>query len=205
MCSTESKGFSGYACDLWAAGVCLYIFTTGMLPFFSLIPSEVFDMIAKAEVPYEGLVLSNELKNLLGKMLNKDPSTRAGVGDCLKHEFCANARMDRIDELGNRFKDSEEHIILSKNDVDMALSITMPQKPGAFRKISKRFSAPAASITTPAAPASATKLNNDPNLTTLTETSVEVKAPNASDKSKKSKKRDVLASKFKLKKWWGRS
>eukprot|EP00579_Thalassiosira_antarctica_P001255 CAMPEP_0201868134 /NCGR_PEP_ID=MMETSP0902-20130614/2148_1 /ASSEMBLY_ACC=CAM_ASM_000551 /TAXON_ID=420261 /ORGANISM="Thalassiosira antarctica, Strain CCMP982" /LENGTH=773 /DNA_ID=CAMNT_0048393441 /DNA_START=125 /DNA_END=2446 /DNA_ORIENTATION=- len=201
MCSTESKGFSGYACDLWAAGVCLYIFTTGMLPFFSLIPSEVFDMIAKAEVPYEGLVLSNELKDLLGKMLNKDPSTRAGVGDCLKHEFCANARMERIDELGTRFRDSEEHIILSKIDVDMALSVTMPQKPGAFRRISKRFSAPAASITAPAAPASATKLNNDPNLTTWTETSVEVKAPNSSDKPK-SKKRDILASKFKLKKWW---
>ena len=27
MCSTDSTGFSGYSADLWAAGVCLYIFT----------------------------------------------------------------------------------------------------------------------------------------------------------------------------------
>jgi serine/threonine protein kinase len=69
------------------------------------------------------------LRNLLGKLLEKDPSTRAGVGDCLKHEFSARARTERIDELGYKFKRSEEQqIILSKNDVDMALSITRPQK-----------------------------------------------------------------------------
>ena len=82
-------------------------------------------MISKAKVPYAGLLcLSDGLRGLLGKLLEKDPSTRAGVGDCLKHEFCAQARTDRIDELGYKFKRSEREIILSKNDVDMALSIT---------------------------------------------------------------------------------
>ena len=129
MCSASPDGFSGYSADLWAAGVCLYIFTTGTLPFFSMDPSDLFDMISKAEVPYAGLGLSDELRNLLGKLLEKDPSTRAGVGDCLKHEFSARARTERIDELGYKFKRSEEQqIILSKNDVDMALSITRPQK-----------------------------------------------------------------------------
>jgi serine/threonine protein kinase len=128
MCSASSDGFSGYSADLWAAGVCLYIFTTGTLPFFSMDPSDLFDMISKAEVPYIGLGLSDDLRNLLGKLLEKDPSMRAGVGDCLKHEFCARARTERINELGYKFKRSEQQIILSKNDVDMALSITRPQK-----------------------------------------------------------------------------
>ena len=128
MCSASPDGFSGYSADLWAAGVCLYIFTTGTLPFFSMDPSDLFDMISKAEVPYAGLGLSDDLKNLLGKLLEKDPSTRAGVGDCLKHEFSARARTERIEELGYKFKRSEQQIILSKNDVDMALSITRPQK-----------------------------------------------------------------------------
>jgi serine/threonine protein kinase len=131
MCSTnsdESKGFSGYAADLWAAGVCLYIFTTGRLPFFSLSPSDLFHLIAKAEVQYEGLDLSHELKDLLGKLLTKDPATRAGVGDCLKHKFCASARTQRIHELGSKIKGSERQIVLSKNDVDMALSVFKSQR-----------------------------------------------------------------------------
>ncbi len=132
MCSTsssdESRGFSGYAADLWAAGVCLYIFTTGRLPFFSLSPSDLFHLIAKAEVQYEGLGMSNELKDLLGKLLTKDPAVRAGVGDCLKHKFCATARSKRIHELGHKFKGSERQIVLSKNDVDMALSVFKSQR-----------------------------------------------------------------------------
>ena len=128
MCSAASNGFSGYSADLWAAGVCLYIFTTGKLPFFSMDPTELFDIISKAEVPYAGLGLSDDLTGLLGKLLEKDPSKRAGVGDCLKHEFCAQARTERIEELGYKFKRSEEQITLSKYDVDMALSITMPRK-----------------------------------------------------------------------------
>jgi len=135
MCSSsissggdESKGFSGYAADLWAAGVCLYIFTTGRLPFFSLSPSDLFQLIARAEVQYEGLGLSNELTDLLRKLLTKDPAVRAGVGDCLKHKFCAAARTKRIHELGSKFKGSERQIVLSKNDVDMALSVFKSQK-----------------------------------------------------------------------------
>ncbi len=132
MCGTinsdESKGFSGYAADLWAAGVCLYIFTTGRLPFFSLNPSELFHLIAKAEVQYERLDLSHELKDLLGKLLTKDPATRAGVGDCLKHKFCASARTQRIHELGSKVKGSARQIVLSKNDVDMALSVFKSQR-----------------------------------------------------------------------------
>lgn len=146
MCTSDEAmgGFSGYSADLWAAGVCLYIFTTGMLPFFSHFPSELFDLIAKAEVHYEGLGLSDQLKNLLSKLLTKDASTRAGVGDCLKHEFCANARLQRIDELGNKFRSSEKHIILSQNDVDQALSIATihTQKQPKFLPKRKRFTAP---------------------------------------------------------------
>ncbi|EEC44381.1 predicted protein, partial [Phaeodactylum tricornutum CCAP 1055/1] len=43
MC--EGGHFSGYAADIWAAGVCLYIFVTGKLPFFSNVPLDLFDMI----------------------------------------------------------------------------------------------------------------------------------------------------------------
>mmetsp|Transcript_21188 Transcript_21188/g.37971 ORF Transcript_21188/g.37971 Transcript_21188/m.37971 type:complete len:257 (+) Transcript_21188:742-1512(+) len=199
MCSTESNGFSGYASDLWAAGVCLYIFTTGRLPFFSMLPTVIFDLIATENLNYEGLGLSDELVELLKKLLDKNPATRAGVGDCLKHEFCADARIARTNELGIRFNESEDHIILSKNDVDMALSVTAASTLAAFRRLSKRRSAPASSLTSHAAavPASARKLkNNEPHLTTLAEAPKETKHPR--------KKVVGIASKFK-KKWFGRN
>jgi len=131
MCSTDPNAFSGYASDLWAAGVCLYIFTTGMVPFFSLVPTELFGLIATANVQYDGLGLSNELKNLLRQMLSKDPLSRLGVGDCLKHGFCADARKERMGELSTK-RDLDEHIILSQRDLDMALSVTVPKNHDAF-------------------------------------------------------------------------
>lgn len=157
MCTTDSTGFSAYACDLWAAGVCLYIFATGTLPFFSLLPSDLFEMIAKADINYEGLGLSDELVDILSLTLEKDPSRRAGVGDCLQHRFCADARDERVQKLGNRFEESKEHIILSKIDVDMALSITVADQ-DELRLLSKTFSAPASSFTAQDAEDIATKV-----------------------------------------------
>lgn len=106
MCSNSSSYFSGYASDMWAAGVCLYIFVTGKLPFFSEVPTELFEMIAEAKVPYKGLGLSNSLIDLLEKVLEKDPAKRAGVGDCLKHSFLQVARNTRIRQLSEEFAQS---------------------------------------------------------------------------------------------------
>ena len=228
MCNTESNGFSGYTADLWAAGVCLYIFTTGKLPFFSLIPTELFGLISKGEVEYEGLGLSNVLKDLLGKLLDKDPSTRAGVGTCLKHKFCADARAERLAELGHEM--SDKHIILSKNDVDMALSVTMPNR----KVLRTRVTAPAASRRTTApshtsfqtacaeaisdvpAIAATTKATNDMKMTAnLTETSTDDEGKaylsdnsatsNGSTPSRTfSFKKVGIKAKFKLKDLWKR-
>ena len=229
MCTAESNGgFSGYTADLWAAGVCLYIFTTGTLPFFSLQPGELFDLIESAKVKYEGLGLSNKLIDLLGKLLDNDPKNRAGVGDCLKHQFCAEAREERLSALGNLM--SDQHIILSKNDVDTALSVTMPYgytpKHKARSSKSKRVSAPAVSLMTtisskteqtsrstfskpkPAKKDPTEKKDpTDSTVTNLTETSTEVEATAAqhnSDNRKMSFKGVGVKPKFKLKNLWRR-
>lgn len=125
MCSVESKAFSGYAADLWAAGVCLHIFTTGKLPFFALNPSHLFDMIANNDVQYDSLDLTDDLKGLLRKLLTKDPTLRAGVGDCLKHKFCEDARAQRTRALGKEFQQSAGEIVLTEKEIDLALSVTM--------------------------------------------------------------------------------
>jgi serine/threonine protein kinase len=119
MCE-GSQAFSGYAADMWAAGVCLYIFVAGLLPFYSEVPTELFDMISRAEISYQGLGLSNSLVDLLKRCLEKDPDKRAGVGDCLQHPFLEVAREKRIRQLSAEFEISRKRsIVLSEEDIKM--------------------------------------------------------------------------------------
>jgi serine/threonine protein kinase len=120
MCE-GSQSFSGYAADMWAAGVCLFIFVTGKLPFYSEIPQELFDTIADSDISYEGLGLSTSLLDLLKRCLEKDPNQRAGVGDCLKHPFLQGARQKRIKQLSEEFEiSSKKTIVISEEDLRSA-------------------------------------------------------------------------------------
>jgi serine/threonine protein kinase len=122
MCSgSNSNGFSGYAADMWAVGVCLYIFATGRLPFYNTVPLDLFEMIANCDVQYSGLGLSDPLVDLLKSCLEKDPNKRAGVGDCLHHSFLQNAREQRIRQLGQEFEISKSTILhITEDDIKMA-------------------------------------------------------------------------------------
>jgi len=123
MCE-GGKAFSGYAADMWAAGVCLYIFCTGKLPFFSDLPLDLMDSIKEAHVPYEGLGLSDTVTDLLKQCLHKDPDRRAGVGDCLKHDFVLEARAQRVQQLSQEFATSKAtDTIVSDRDIQSAFRI----------------------------------------------------------------------------------
>lgn len=79
----------------------------------SEIPLVLFDMIAEAKLPdMKSLGLSGTLIVLLKKVLAKDPSNRAGVGDCLQHQFCTAAREQRLRELGDEVERLDENLIV---------------------------------------------------------------------------------------------
>lgn len=125
MCVGFQK-FSGYAADMWAAGVCLYIFVTGKLPFYSEVPTELFETITEAKIDFEILDLSPQLIDLLKRCLEKDPGKRAGVGDCLKHPFLQKARETRIRQLSTEFEMSKKRkIVLSEQDVKMVCTTSL--------------------------------------------------------------------------------
>ena len=123
MCE-GGKAFSGYAADLWAAGVCLFIFVTGSLPFYSEVPTDLFEMIQEASIPYEKHRLSKPLISLLRMCLQKDPRHRAGVGDCLKHDFLGPARTQRTTELSDEMEKSRStRVQVSESDIKAAFRI----------------------------------------------------------------------------------
>lgn len=115
MCA-GNQAFSGYAADMWAAGICLYIFVSGRLPFFADVPTELFEKIAENEIPFQGRGFSEGLVNLLQLCLNKDHTERAGVGECLKHEYLVEARQKRSHQLSAEFATSLERSVLVDDD-----------------------------------------------------------------------------------------
>lgn len=120
MCE-GSQAFSGYAADMWAAGVCLYIFVTGLLPFYSELPTELFEKISESKVNYDGYGLSDSFVDLLGKCLKKDPDVRAGVGDCLTHPSMQVARAKRVKQLCYEFELSRsQKIHITEEDIRTA-------------------------------------------------------------------------------------
>lgn len=130
MCFKSSVSFSGYAADIWAAGICLYIFVTGKLPFYSENPTELFDAIVDTELNYKGLGLSHTLVDLLRSCLDKNPKTRAGVGDCLKHPFLSEARITRTLQLSAELEKSRKRkLFVSEEDIRRAFRIVTTVNP----------------------------------------------------------------------------
>jgi serine/threonine protein kinase len=116
MCSGET--FSGFAADMWAAGICLYIFVSGKLPFYSEFPTDLFKSIQQDDVPLKGMGFSDSLVDLLKATLNKDPDERAGVGDCLRHPFLHEAREQRVTQLSVAFdRCRKRNLIVNEDDI----------------------------------------------------------------------------------------
>lgn len=80
-------------------------------------PLELMETIAKGEVPFEELDVSESLMSLLKMTLAKDPEQRAGVGDCLQHPFLQAARKTRINQLSDEFILSNEKVTVGEDDI----------------------------------------------------------------------------------------
>ena len=122
MCKSEP--FSGYSADIWAAGICLYVFVTGELPFYSEIPTELFDMIEKAEIEYPSSI-SDDLKVVLKAILNSNPSARSSIGDLLNKPFLDEAKTNRAaGEHGENLKQSSgRRVSVHATEIEQAVSL----------------------------------------------------------------------------------
>ena len=77
-------------CDIWSAGVILYILLCGYPPFNGETDKEIMDAVKKGEFDFpeeEWNVITDEGKDLIKKMLTYDPKKRPSANQVLQHPW----------------------------------------------------------------------------------------------------------------------
>ncbi|XP_052228908.1 calcium/calmodulin-dependent protein kinase kinase 1-like isoform X3 [Dreissena polymorpha] len=84
----EKENFGGRALDVWAMGITLYCFLYGRCPFEDDMPLSLHKKILTDPVIFpEKPVISENLKDLILKMLNKDPEKRITLPSIKEHAW----------------------------------------------------------------------------------------------------------------------
>lgn len=80
------QGYNGACSDVWSCGVILYILLAGCLPFDNEDQATLLEMvtIGKYTMPRD---IDSKAKDLISRMLEKDPSKRITIAEIVKHPF----------------------------------------------------------------------------------------------------------------------
>lgn len=88
--NNKQNGFELKKSDMWSVGIILYILIVGQPPFFSNRNTEIYNKILNnnIEFPIEiNKIISENTKQFLYLLLNKNVNMRINCDDALKHEF----------------------------------------------------------------------------------------------------------------------
>ena len=109
--STKDKGYKGFPVDIYSAGIVLYIMVSGRLPFDES-PDDICEINKNKDMNKENEIklkyglskrepkylenMSDELRDLLKGLLNKDPNKRLNIEQILNHPWFSNVNSNKI-------------------------------------------------------------------------------------------------------------
>ena len=122
--SNKEKGYKGFPVDIWSAGIALYIMISGKLPFNLDESPENLDALEKnkdnkqeknkrlkeeilKKEPKYIENISDELRDLLKGLLNKDPKKRLNCEQILNHPWLEDSHSHKI----NLFSKAEKNLL----------------------------------------------------------------------------------------------
>ena len=92
------KGNYDKSCDVWSLGVILFVFLCGYPPFEGDNNKEIFRNVLKQPLtfdPADWNTISDAAKDLVSKMLEKDPAQRISAQQCLEHPWFSTNDIDQ--------------------------------------------------------------------------------------------------------------
>jgi len=130
------KGYSGKVADIWAMGVTFYAFAFYKVPFYGSDALELFENIENQELEFpEDVVVSDDLKNLLRSLLQKDPNNRPTLDEIMNHAWFHKDKLTM--DLASTCASQQEEITVTNEEIMNAF--TPIERVVFMKRICKKF------------------------------------------------------------------
>ena len=100
----EKKNYINNTYDEWACGIFMYYLISGEFPFKGKTKNEIISNIKNSDIDFSSPkfeLISNECKDLITKLLEKDNNKRIKCNECFNHPFFTEKKLQKQDTETN--------------------------------------------------------------------------------------------------------